>query len=98
MAGEGLLVSQLVNSSAHSSAEHDGSWVKSCLCRGTSHILGSCGAVTAQTEQSSGYKTLWNGLGIPLWDGRELGCASALGSELSPGLSFGSWGAVVENP
>lgn len=49
-----------------------------------------------QSEQSNGYKTPWNGLGAPLWDGRGLGCASALGSELSPGLSFGSWRAVVE--
>lgn len=49
-----------------------------------------------QTEQISGYKTPWNGLGTSLWDGRGLGCASALGSALVPGLSFGCWGAVVE--
>lgn len=31
LAGERLLLSQLVNSSAHSSAEHERSWVKTCL-------------------------------------------------------------------
>lgn len=33
MAGERLPMSQLANSSAQSSAEHEGSWVKTCLWR-----------------------------------------------------------------
>lgn len=33
------------------------------LCHGTSHILSSCGAVTVQTDQISGYTTPWNVLG-----------------------------------
>lgn len=35
------------------------------LCHGTSHDLGSCGDVTVQTEQISGYTTPWNVLGTP---------------------------------
>lgn len=85
--GERLLVSQLANCSAHSRAEHEGSQAETCLWRlmpWDSHIPGSRGAVTVQPEQSSGDRTLWNGLGT---------LRGMAGAGMCPGLSFGCLGS-----
>lgn len=101
LAGERLLVSLLANSSARSSAGHEGSRAKTCLWRllpwDQPHpgVLWSCHSATWAEQW---VRDPLERAGTPLWDGRGLGCASALGSAPSPGLSFGWLGSSGGEP